>query len=235
MNTIGIIGGIGPESTIEYYRLIIKLYREQRPDGSYPTIIINSINLRKMLDLVADGKLRDLTEYLVGEVMKLAKAGAALGLFASNLPHLVFEDIARESPIPLISIVEATCEEVRRRGIKTAGLFGIGFTMQSDFYPRVFAKQGIRIVVPPTDDQRYIHEKYTNELIPGLLSDETREGLLGIVDRLKEREGIEGLILGGTELPLILRDETYHGMTFFNTSKIHAERTVALMLLWEKP
>src|SRR4030042_5490806 len=109
MKTVGIIGGIGPESTIEYYRLIIASYREQKRDGSYPSIIINSIDMKKMLDLIAANELAGVTEYLLGEMKKLALAGADLGLLASNTPHIFFADIQRQSPIPLVSIVEATC------------------------------------------------------------------------------------------------------------------------------
>ncbi len=105
MKTVGIIGGIGPESTIEYYRMIIASYREQKQDGSYPAILINSIDLRKMLDLIGANELAEATEYLVGEVQKLARAGADFGVLASNTPHIVFDEIRRQSPIPLISLV----------------------------------------------------------------------------------------------------------------------------------
>jgi aspartate racemase len=230
MKTLGIIGGIGPESTIEYYRLIIAAYREQKCDGSYPPIIINSINLQKMLDLIGANELAGVTEYLLGEVNKLALAGADLGLLAANTPHIVFEDIQRQSPIPLISIVEATCQATKALGLTTVGLLGTRFTMQGHFYARVFAEQGITLVVPGLEDQEYIHDKYMNELVQGLVRAETRERLLTIVDRLKEQEGIQGLILGGTELPLILRGEANQGIPFLDTTKIHVEQAIAQLL-----
>lgn len=230
MKTLGIIGGIAPESTIEYYRLIVASYCRQKPDGSYPPIMINSIDLTKMLDLIAVNKLADVTEYLLSEVRKLARAGADFGLLAANTPHIVFEDIQRESPIPLVSIVESACEAAKALGLKRVGLFGTRFTMQGKFYPEVFSKQGIAVIVPELDDQEYIHKKYMSELVNGVFLDETRAGLLAIVDRLKEKEGIQGLILGGTELPLILRDIGDRGIPFLDTTRIHAERAVALML-----
>ena len=230
MKTIGIIGGIAPESTIEYYRLIIASYREQKRDGSYPSIIINSIDMKKMLDLIAANELAGVTEYLLGEMKKLALAGADLGLLASNTPHIFFADIQRQSPIPLVSIVEATCEATKALRIKKVGLFGTRFTMQGRFYPEVFSRQGITIVAPALDDQDYIHHKYMSELVHGVFLAETRERLLTIVDRLKDEDGIQGLILGGTELPLILRDVADRGIPFFNTTKIHVERAVAQML-----
>jgi len=229
MKKIGIIGGIAPESTVEYYRLIIASYREQKRDGSYPPIIINSIDMKKMLDLIAAKELAGVTEYLLSEVKKLAQAGADLGLLASNTPHIVFEGIQRRSPLPLISIVDAACEATKALGIKKIGLFGTRFTMQGRFYNEVFSRQGITLIVPDLDDQGYIHGKYMTELVNGIFLAETRERLLAIVDRLKEKHGIQGLILGGTELPLILRDAAGRGIPFLNTTKIHVESAIAKM------
>ena len=230
MKTLGIIGGIGPESTIEYYRLIIASYREQKRDGNYPALIVNSINMKKMLDMIGANELAGVTEYLLGEVKKLASAGADFGLLASNTPHIVFEDLRRQSPLPLISIVEATCEAVKALRLPRVGLFGTRFTMQGGFYPEVFSRAGITLVIPDKDEQAYIHDKYLSELVNGIFLAETRARMLTIVDRLKEDEDIQGLILGGTELPLILRDEAYKGIPFFDTTKIHVEHAVARLL-----
>ena len=230
MKTVGIVGGIAPESTIEYYRLIIASYREKKRDGSYPAILINSIDMKKMLDLIAAKELAELTEYLLGEVRKLAQAGADFGLLASNTPHLVFEDLRRQSPIPLLSIVEAACEAAQALKLRKVGLFGTRFTMQGQFYHEVFTKQGIEIILPSLDDQNYIHEKYMSELVNGVFLAETRERLLTIVERLKAKDGIQGLILGGTELPLILREGFARGIPFLDTTRIHVERAVTLML-----
>lgn len=230
MKTIGIIGGIGPESTIVYYRSIIAAYRELKRDGSYPSILINNIDLTKMLGLIGANQLTEVAEYLADEVKKLAHAGADFGLLAANTPHIVFDEIQRQSPIRLISIVEATCKEAVRLGLKKVGLLGIRFTMQGRFYPDVFSKAGIELSVPGTEDQNYIHDKYLNELVPGILLPETREHLLGIVDRMISENGIEGLILGGTELPLILKDSHYHGISFLDTTQIHVKQAVAELL-----
>jgi len=230
MKTLGIIGGIGPESTIEYYRQLIASYRQRKQDGSYPLIIINSIDMKKMLDLIVANELVRLTKYLVGEVQNLAKAGADLGLLASNTPHIVFDELSGQSPIPLLSIVEAACQATKKLGLKRVGLFGTRFTMQARFYPDTFSKEGITIVVPGVEEQAYIHDKYMSELVNGIILSETRERLLAIADRLKTQEGIEGLILGGTELPLILQEESYSGIPFLDTTRIHVECAVAQML-----
>lgn len=230
MKTLGIIGGIGPESTIVYYRSIVATYREQKRDGSYPSIVINSVDLTKMLGLIGANQFIEVTEYLVNEVKKLAQAGADFGLLAANTPHIVFNDIQNQSPIPLVSIVDVACQETQRLGLKKVGLFGIRFTMQGNFFPDVFSKAGIELSVPTSDEQDYIHDKYLNELVPGILLPETRERLLGIVGRMKDEQGIEGLILGGTELPLILKDTQYNGLPFLDTTQIHVKHAVAELL-----
>jgi aspartate racemase len=234
MKTLGVIGGIGPESTIEYYRHLIAGYRAHVPDGSYPAIVINSINMRTLLDMVEADDRIGMVVFLVGEIHKLARAGAQFGLLAANTPHIVFDELHRQSPIPLVSIVEATCEAAKALGLTRLGLFGTRFTMQGDFYPRIFSREKLALVVPREQEQTYIHDKYMNELVKGIILPQTREGLLSIVERMKEQDHIEGLILGGTELPLILgdvngRDVTERGIPFLDTTKIHAQAALARM------
>jgi aspartate racemase len=229
MQTLGIVGGIGPESTIEYYRAIIAAYRE-RADGDYPSIIINSISVKKLLDLVAANDLAAVTDYLGSEVERLARAGAGFALFASNTPHIVFDEVQRRSLIPLLSIVQATCAAVQALGLKRVGLFGTRFTMQARFYPEVFAREGITVAVPQPEEQAFIHEKYMVELLNNIVRPDTRERLLEIVERMKERDGIGGLILGGTELPLILRDGSASGIPFLDTTQIHARAAAARLV-----
>jgi aspartate racemase len=230
MKTLGMIGGVGPESTIEYYQNIIALYRERRRDGSYPEFIINSVDLKKGLDFMEANNLVGMADYLLEEIGKLARAGANFGLISANTPHIVFDEVASKSPIPLISIVEATCASAKARGLKKLALFGTRFTIQGTFYPKVFSREGIELVVPDPTDQDYIHDKYLNELVPGKFLPETRAGLLAIIDRVKAKSDIDGVILAGTELPLILRDDSHNGIPFLDTTKIHCEAAVAKML-----
>ena len=230
MKTLGIIGGIGPESIIEYYRRIIALYRERIRDGSAPSIVINSIDMKKMLSLVEANELDRLSCYLSAEVKKLARGGATFALLAANTPHLVFDAVAQRSTIPLISIVEATCAEAKAAGLKRLGLLGTRFTMQLSFYPDVLSEQQIGTVVPNEEEQLYIHDKYMNELVKGIILPETRERLMTIIKTLKERAQIDGVILGGTELSLILRDETVFGVQVLDTTQIHVEAAVAQLI-----
>ncbi len=221
MKIIGIIGGLGPESTIDYYRRLLATHQQLRPEDPAPAIIITSLDVKKGLAMLGANQLSQLTDYLVVEIERLVRAGAELGLLSANTPHIVFDDVARRSPIPLVSIVEATCAEARHHNLKNLGLFGTRFTMQGRFYPDVFTREGVGLTVPTTEEQDYIHDKYVNELIPGKFLPETREGLLAIATRMKREEGIQGLILGGTELPLILTDNSSLGIPFLDTTEIH--------------
>jgi aspartate racemase len=227
IKTLGIIGGIAPGSTIDYYRLVVARYRNMQPDGSYPPVLINSIDLKRVLDLVKARELNKLTEYLVAEVIKLARGGADVALLASNTPHLVFEDVQRHAPIPLISIVEATCGAAEAAGLRRVGLFGTRFTMQGRFYSDVFSRRDITVVAPSPDEQEYIHDLYLDELVHEIFKPGTRDGMMAIARRMKVRDGIEGLILGGTELPLLLRDEASADFPFLDTTAIHVERALA--------
>src|SRR5580765_645256 len=153
MKTIGMIGGIGPESTIDYYKRLLDGTQKRTPGGPPPSIIINSIDLQKGLDLLGANQLDELSEYIAPEVMRLKGAGADFGFLAANSPHIVFDDIALRSPIPLISIAEATCAEAQARGFKKLGLMGTRFTMHGSFYPEVFARKGIALAVPRAEEQ----------------------------------------------------------------------------------
>jgi len=230
MKTLGIVGGIAPASTIEYYRMLIAAYQARRPDGSQPLVIINSIDLQTMIGLIAADALDEVTTYLSAEVEKLVRAGAEVALFASNTPHIVFDGLQRQSRIPLVSIIDATFAVARSMGLTKAGLLGTRFTMQGTAYPRTFTRGGIAIVVPDEPDLSWVHDRYMNELAKGDFRPETRTGLLDVIDRLRRRHGIDGVILGGTELPLILRDVDDIGIPLLDTGRIHVDAAVAAML-----
>jgi len=230
MKILGIIGGLGPESTIDYYGRIITLYRERTGDGSYPQFIINSVNLKKGLDFMDANNLPGMADYLVEEIGKLILAGATFGLISANTPHIVFDQVASRSSIPLISIVEATCIAAKAKKLKRLALFGTRYTMQASFYPKVFSREGIELLLPDPEDQTYIHDKYLNELVSGQFLPATRARLLAIVDRLKTGSDIDGVILAGTELPLILRDSEHNGIPLLDTTEIHCEAAVTEML-----
>ena len=230
MKTAGIIGGIAPESTIQYYRQAVAEYQRLTSESEFPQIIINSIHMTKMLDLIGQKKLTEVTGYLLLEINKLHKAGADFAVMASNTPHLVFAELQALSPLPLISIVEVACDAAKNASLKNVGILGTRFTMQGSSYPTVFSKAQIEIVAPLSSEQEFIHSKYMGELVKGILLPQTRLQLLEIIETMIAREGIDGIILGGTELPLILTESSHRGIPFLDTTKLHVHRIVQALL-----
>ena len=244
MKTVGIVGGIGPESTIEYYRFIIEGYRERQSGTgvspvdshaqdaratSYPSIIINSVDLNRLIGWINAGELEPFTDYLVAGVEQLARAGADFAVLAANTAHIVFDQIRERSRLPLISIAEATCAKARESGLQRLGLLGTRFTMEAKFYPEVFARAGLTIITPNETERAFVNEKYFGELLKNVFLPETRDQLLTIINQMKQRDGIDGLILGGTELPLILRGAK-SDLPFLDTTRIHVARIIDELL-----
>ena len=230
MKTAGIIGGIAPESTIQYYRQIVAAYRSRNPDGSYPPVIINSIDMTKMLDLIGANRLPEVTQYLSDEIQKLERAGADFAVLASNTPHVVFAALQDRSSIRLISIVDAARDAARSAGLQRVALLGTRFTMQGRLYPETFEPAGIKVIVPDSQEQAYVHDKYMGELVNGIFLPETRDRILDIVRHLRSSALIDGVVLGGTELPLVLPAVEYEGIPFLDTTKLHVARIVDAML-----
>ncbi len=230
MRTAGMIGGLGPESTIDYYRTIIARYRARKPDAGYPRLIVDSLDVDKGLALINDGRLGEAADYLAAGVEALARAGADFGFIAANTPHLVFDEVQRRSAIPLISIVRATSQHAKALGLKRFGLFGTGFTMRAGFYPEEFQRQGMTLVRPAESEMEFIHRKYIGELLNNRFLPETRTELLNIAQRMKNEDGIEALVLAGTELPLLLRDSPPSDLELLDTTAIHVERIVGELL-----
>lgn len=224
MKLIGIIGGIGPESTVDYYKSIIEAFRTEG-NLSAPEIVIYSVDLEELLGLVSRGEWGSLIYLLVSKIKALHRAGADFAVISANTPHVVFDELQAKSPIPLLSIVTATLEKTRKLGLRKVGLLGTKFTMQANFFSPQFSNHGISVVVPPAEDQDYIHDKLMTEIELGVFTDETRKGLLAVIERMITSDKIDGVILGCTELPLILKKSEF-GIPFLNTTAIHVESIV---------
>jgi len=230
MKTVGIIGGIGPESTIEYYRFIIDEYRRRRTDGTNPSILINSVDVNRLISWMTAGEHAAVAQYLIAGLERLQRAGVDFAVLSANTPHIVFDEVRSQISLPLISIVEATKERTQLMGVRRPALLGTRFTMEAKFYPDVFAVAGIPIITPNETERAFIHERYMNELLPGIFAAQTRERLIEIVKAMKARDEIDGLILGGTELPLLLREAEVTGVPFLDTTRIHVDAIVDALL-----
>jgi aspartate racemase len=226
MTIVGLIGGIAPESTIDYYRQIIAAFRDQDPERRHPGIVITSLNLPQVLELLNAGRLDELAEVLAAEVARLERAGAAFGAITSNTTHLVFDAVVERSTLPLLSIVETACAAAVRAGMRRPALVGTRFLMEAPLYPEVFARAGLPVLLPSPDDRAVVHDKYMNEFVAGVFTPETRATFVAIAERLRDRDGADGLILGGTEIPLLLRGVEIPGLPLLDTTRVHVNAIV---------
>jgi aspartate racemase len=241
MKTLGIVGGIGPESTIEYYRFILDGCRARSPEmptpeqlraggHSVPHIIIDSIDVNRGIAMLDANDLTALADYVSESVERLTRAGAEIALIAANTPHIVFEEVERRATVPMISLVQATCVRASALGFRKLGLLGTGFTMRGRFYPEVFARAGIALVAPDEEEKEFIHRAYIGELLKNKFLPETRDRILHCIKRLRAEDKTEAVILAGTELPLLLRGAEPEGLPFLDTTLIHVEAAVEAIL-----
>lgn len=224
MASVGIVGGLGPESTIDYYRRILEAWQREDPSTS-PSIVIDSLDVQLALRLVATDRVA-LTEYLLASLRRLGGAGVDFIAMTANTPHIVFDDLAARSPVPMVSIVEVCADEVRRRGLRRLALLGTRFTMEGPFYPDVFARSRIAVIPPNDADRDWIHKRYVGELLKGDFREETRAEFVSLVDRMRRNDDIDGVILGGTELPLLLSAPEIAGVPALDTTALHVAAIV---------
>lgn len=224
MTTVGLVGGLGPESTIDYYRRILQRWSAVRP-GSAPSIVVDSLDVQEGLRLVASSHAA-LAEYLVASLLRLTNAGVDFIAITANTPHIVFDALVPRSAVPLLSIVDCCADAAERIGTRRPLLLGTRFTMQADFYQKRFERRGMTVVTPPPEAQLWVHERYVDELLRGDFRDATRAGFVELVVRIVESSGVDSVILAGTELPLLLAAQEIAGVPVLDTTAIHVEAIV---------
>ncbi len=219
---------MSPESTKIYYEHMTREYLRRYGDFSYPEIIIYSVNFQEFRNLSHQERWDLLADKMVGIFEQLERAGASIGLITANTLHVVFEEVQERSPIPLVSIIEATADAVHLEGVKTVGLLGTLVTMRKDFYRKGLMTRGIETLVPDERDQDLVNKVIYEELTRGIVRSESRDKFVHIAAELKAR-GAEGIVLGCTEIPLLIKEEDCH-LRLFNTAIIHAERALSIAL-----
>lgn len=229
MKKLGMIGGTGPESTVDYYQSIISRFQEDTGSKeSLPELLIYSINMYKIFDLLQNNQEEELAEYLAAAVLSLERAGADFAVISANTPHIVFDKVQQKVNIPMISIVEESYRTAHQLEIDKIGLLGTKFTMENDFFKEPFMANGKEIFVPNEQDQQFIHEKIVKELERGIVNEETKKEFLAIAERMIEQHDIEGLILGCTELPMIFKPQDLD-IPQLNTVEIHVAKIVDMI------
>ena len=224
MTTVGLVGGLGRESTIDYYRRIIEAWQRDDP-SSAPSIVIDSLDLQHGIHLVETDR-EALIEYLMGSLRRLAGAGADFIAMTANTPHIVFDELDVQSPVSLVSIVDTCAQEAKRLGLTRLALLGTRFTMEGPFYPAVFERYGVEIVTPDKKNRDWVHDKYMNELLKGQFRDEVRTDVTALIGRVRDEEGIDGVILGGTELTILLSAPVIPDVPALDTTALHVNAIV---------
>jgi aspartate racemase len=220
MKKIGIVGGLGPESTLDYYRGIIDAFKPTYETLGFPEIAVESVDLRSFTEQAQGGEWDRIAAMLIDRFEILRRGGADFGAIASNTPHRVFDQVQKGTTLPLLSIVEATRDHALQLGAAKLCLLGTGFTMRSDFFQGTFRKAGIEVVVPNQEEIEYIQDKIFSEIEFGIIKEDTRAGFLRILRRIETEQQIEGVILGCTELPMLLKPEDF-SLHYIDTTAIH--------------
>jgi aspartate racemase len=222
------IGGFSPESTKDYYGKLIEQFRKYRKDD-YPEIVINSMDINKLFRLINNKELDELTDWLLAGINDLKNAGASFCFISANTPHIVFDKLKQKTNIPMISIVETACDYANKKGYRKLGLLGTKFTMNGDFFKLPYKKYGIEVFVPSNDEIDYIQNKYVSEIENGIYNDYTIKQFTEIMIRMKNENGLDGMILGCTEFPILL-EKVNIGIEMMNTTNIHIEKIVEYCL-----
>lgn len=221
MKTIGILGGMGPASTIAYYRYITDRYFELHGNYGYPEIILFSVDFQAIID-----ERYDSSTTVRRAIRSLHRAGADFVVAACNSIHVVHDEIAGDLPIPWVSIVDVTGERVREAGAARVGLLGTVLTMRQGFYQRGLARYGIETIVPDEGDQQQVNTIIFGELVRGIMTDASRDVMLACVEQLR-RMGADAVVLGCTEIPLLIQQH-HTDVPLFDTTALHAQRALDL-------
>ena len=233
MKTIGIIGGISWVSSIEYYRLMNKMVRDELGGLHSAKILMYSIEFgefSKQERLAQQGDWTLLSKTMIDAAQRLERGGADFIVIASNTMNSTADLIEANVKIPVLHIADATGKKVNERGIKTVALLGTTYTMEQNFYrDRLEKKYGLKVVTPNKTERDYINMVIFDELCAGQINKESKEQFIRIIDRLVKEDGAEGVILGCTEIPLLIKQEDIN-VPVFDTTAIHAEAAVRYAL-----
>ena len=229
MNKLGLIGGTGPESTIEYYKGIEYGVQQKAGRSFFPNLTIESLSVFDVLEFCGKQDYAGLTAYLLKGIRNLAAAGANYAALTGITPHIVFEELSKASPIPLISMVDTARDYAAAQGYKRICLLGTLPTMEGEFFQSSFAKCGIEVVTPNAEERNYIGTKIETELEFGKVLPETQQKFKEIAERIIKEEQVQAIVLGCTELPLIFKSVELP-VPYIDVMQVHINTLVDLIL-----
>ncbi len=229
MKTIGLIGGMSWESSAEYYRIINQTTKEQLGGLHSAPIVMYSVEFNEIVRLQHEGKWDELTAIMVDAAKRLERAGANLVLICTNTMHKMASEVEHATSLPLLHIADATATRIIEKRLKTVALLGTRFTMEQDFYKgRLAENHGLDVIVPSAEEMEIVHRIIYNELCKGTILDSSKKDYLRIISNLVS-QGAEGVILGCTEIPLLVKQADV-AVPIFDTTTIHAQETVKMAL-----
>ena len=226
--TIGILGGLSPESSVEYYLHITHSYTARFGDYAYPQIVLYSVSFQPYVDWPAQGRWDLIGAGLAQAAQKLQAAGADFIIISANTMHLVYDEIQAAVQVPVLSLVECVADAILAQGLHTVALLGTRFTMEKPLYQPVLARRGIQVLLPEADERALVNRVIYEELVAGTIRDESRAAYVQIIKRLVER-GAQAIILGCTEIPLLIGPQDV-AVPLFDTTRIHADAALAYAL-----
>ncbi len=229
MKTIGLLGGMTWESSLEYYRLINEEIKERLGGYHSAKCVLISLDFHEIKILHRQRRWKDAGESMAEAGIKLGEAGADFIVICSNLMHKTAADVERATGLPLLHIADVTAAQIKRRGITRVGLLGARFTMEEDFYKaRLSERYGLQVMIPDAPDREVIHRAVYDELTPATFSEKTMASFRSVISKLVEA-GAEGVILGCTEIPLFIKQRDFD-VPLFDTTAIHARAAAAYAL-----
>ena len=228
MKKLGLVGGMGPISTIDYYQKLITGFQQKHPQNC-PPIVIDSLDVFDLLKIEEKNDRAKLFKIIETSIENLTAAGAEYAALTANTPHMIFEELQAASPIPLISIIDPICKAISENQQKKVALFGTKTTMTLPFYYQVLARENIEVITPSPKQIEIIHQIISTELEKGIVKNESKKKLLQIIADLKSQADIQGVILGCTELPLILQQADCHSVTVYDSVKLHVQELLVQM------
>lgn len=224
MKTIGLIGGTGWVSTIEYYRFINQGINKKLGGLNSAHCLIYSLNYEEIDQLVKQDNIDGVYPMVLDAAKKLQSADADFIVLGANTLHMFADKLEKEIDLPIVHIADATAGVIKQKGFTKVGLLGTRFTMEMGFYSKRLKNAGIETITPEKPVRDYIHEKIINEMLHDNFTDETREEFISIINKL-ESNGAEGIVLGCTEIPLLVKQNDVK-LPLFNTLEIHADAVV---------
>lgn len=227
MKKIGLVGGTGPESTLMYYRELNTRIDKMTGGAQIPDLAIESVNFRRAWDYVSNGKYDLLADYLSEKVECLKAGGAEVIALTAATMHIVYDEVVAKTKIPLVSIPKSVCEEIQKKGYKKVGLLGTIFTMEQDYMKKDLLEAGIEVIIPEKSERELIAKRIFEELEMGIVKESTLKEFTAIIEKMKNEQGIQAIILGCTELPLLLNKDNCP-VDCLDSVEIHLQKLIEL-------